>query len=129
MSTNSYFDWNFIANIIQWSKLNLRMQFKHPEILYFLFLLIVLLVHLFQFRRFKKSISLTFDSSCTFCPDQKSSKIKNGCYLAADYYCYPLLSSLLPTLFCSKDKENATNEMYIILDNSFSMHKENKENY
>jgi hypothetical protein len=42
-------------NIIQWSKLNLRMQFKHPEILYFLFLLIVpLLVHLFQFRRFKE---------------------------------------------------------------------------
>ena len=31
------------------------MQFKHPEILYFLLLLIVpILVHLFQLRRFKK---------------------------------------------------------------------------
>ncbi|MFN3968968.1 BatA domain-containing protein, partial [Flavobacterium sp.] len=31
------------------------MQFKHPEILYFLFLLVIpILVHLFQLRRFKK---------------------------------------------------------------------------
>ena len=31
------------------------MNFKHPEILYFLFLLVIpILVHLFQLRRFKK---------------------------------------------------------------------------
>ena len=33
------------------------MQFKHPEILYFLFLLIIpILVHLFQLRKFKKEL-------------------------------------------------------------------------
>jgi hypothetical protein len=31
---------------------------------------------------------------------------------AADYYCF--LTYRLLTFFCSKDKENATNEMYII---------------
>ena len=31
------------------------MQFKHPEILYFLFLLLIpIIVHLFQLRRFEK---------------------------------------------------------------------------
>jgi hypothetical protein len=89
------------------------MQFKHPEILYFLFLLIVpLLVHLFQFRRFKKSISLTFDSSQHFlCRPESQNKKKM--VATADYYCYPYYR-FCATLFCSKDKENATNEMYII---------------
>jgi hypothetical protein len=58
---------------------------------------------------------------------RKSSKIKNGCYLAADYYCYPYYHRFCATLFCSKDKENATNEMYIILDNSFSMQAKGKQ--
>jgi hypothetical protein len=100
------------------------MQFKHPEILYF-----SSLIDHFWFIYFNfvlKKISLTFDS-CTFCADQKSSKIKNGCYLAADYYCYPYYHRFCATLFCSKDKENATNEMYIILDNSFSMQAKGKQ--
>jgi hypothetical protein len=46
--------------------------------------------------------------------------------LAADYYC-SLIIIALRTLFCSKDKENATNEMYIILDNSFSMQAKGKQ--
>jgi hypothetical protein len=95
------------------------MQFKHPEILYFLFLLIVpLLVHLFQFRRFKR-VFLTFDSSHFLCRPEKALKKKKWLLLS----CRLLLSLLssLCALFCSKDKENATNEMYIILDNSFSI--------
>ena len=37
------------------------MQFKHPELLYFLFLLVIpILVHLFQLRKFKKEYSNEF---------------------------------------------------------------------
>jgi hypothetical protein len=105
------------------------MQFKHPEILYFLFLLIVpLLVHLFQFRRFKKYFTNVRFLAALSVQTRKSSKIKNGCYLAADYYCYPLLSSLLRNL-CSKDKENATNEMYIIWIIHFMQAKGKRESY
>jgi hypothetical protein len=40
------------------------MQFKHPEILYFLFLLVIpILVHLFQLRRFKKEFFTNVFSS------------------------------------------------------------------
>jgi hypothetical protein len=100
------------------------MQFKHPEILYFLFLLIPLLVHLFQFRRFKKYFTNVRFLAALSVQTRKSSKIKNGCYLAADY-CYPYYHRFCATLFCSKDKENATNEMYI-LDNS-SMQAKGKQ--
>jgi hypothetical protein len=100
MSTNSYFEWNFIANIIQ-SKLNLRMQFKHPEILYFLFLLIVpLLVHLFQFRRF---IFTNVRFSRHFLCRPEALKKKNGCYLA-DYYCYPYYHRFAQPYFAAKTK-------------------------
>jgi hypothetical protein len=54
------------------------MHFKHPEILYFLFLLIVpILVHLFQLHVFqKKNISPMFVFKSTFYSNQKSSQIK-----------------------------------------------------
>jgi hypothetical protein len=58
---------------------------------------------------------------------RKAQNKKNGCYLAADYYCYPLLSSLLQPYFAAKDKENKTND--IILDNSFSMQKGKQGDY
>jgi hypothetical protein len=38
-----------------------------------------------------------------------------------------LLSSFAQPYFAAKDKENATNEMYIILDNSFSMQAKGKQ--
>jgi hypothetical protein len=78
------------------------MQFKHPEILYFLFLLIVpLLVHLFQFRRFKEYFTNVRFLAALSVQTRKSSKIKNGCYL--DYYCYPYYNRFCATLFCSKE--------------------------
>jgi hypothetical protein len=36
---------------------------------------------------------------------------------------------LLPNLIRSKDNENTTSRMYIVLDNSFSRQKEKKESY
>ena len=100
------------------------MQFKHPEILYFLFALIVpILVHLFQLRRFKKedftNVRLLKALSIQ---TRKSSKIKKWLLLS----CRLLLLTCIIIAFAqpfyeSKDSKNANNELYIILDNSFSM--------
>jgi hypothetical protein len=60
------------------------MHFKHPEILWFLFLLIIpILVHLFQLRRFKKE----FFTNVRFLKElsiqtRKSSKLKKYLLLA-----------------------------------------------
>ena len=100
------------------------MHFKHPEILYFLFALIVpILVHLFQLRRFKKEYfsNVQFLKAITI-QTRKSSKIKKWLLLA----CRLLLLSCIVIAFAqpffeSSDSKNANNELYIILDNSFSM--------
>src|SRR6478735_8678428 len=100
------------------------MHFKQPEILYFLFLLIVpILVHLFQLRRFKKEYftNVSFLKALSI-QTRKSSKIKKWLLLATRML---LLSCLIiafaQPFFKAKDSNNASNEMYIILDNSFSM--------
>ena len=106
------------------------MQFKHPEILYFLFLLIVpILVHLFQFRRFKKEYftNVRFLSALSI-QTRRSSKIKKWLLLC----CRLLLLSFIVLAFAqpyfeAKDNSSATNEMYIILDNSFSMQAKGKK--
>jgi hypothetical protein len=106
------------------------MQFKHPEILYFLFLLIVpILVHLFQFRRFKKEYftNVRFLKSLTI-QTRKSSKLKKWLLLS----CRLLLLTFLILAFAqpffeAKDNKNSSNEMYIVLDNSFSMQAKGKK--
>jgi hypothetical protein len=106
------------------------MHFKQPEILYFLFLLIVpILVHLFQLRRFKKEYftNVRFLKALSI-QTRKSSKIKKWLLLA----CRMLLLTCIILAFAqpffeSKDSKNATNEMYIILDNSFSMQAKGKK--
>jgi hypothetical protein len=100
------------------------MQFKHPEILYFLFLLVIpILVHLFQLRRFKKE----FFTNVRFLKElsiqtRKSSKIKKWLLLGTRLL---LLTSIIiafaQPFFKAKDAKNSSNEMYIVLDNSFSM--------
>ncbi|WP_426092081.1 BatA domain-containing protein [Flavobacterium sp. DSR3-2] len=106
------------------------MHFKHPEIFYFLFLLIVpILVHLFQLRRFKKEYftNVRFLKALSI-QTRKSSKIKRWLLLA----CRLLLLTFIITAFAqpffeSKDSKNASNELYIILDNSFSMQAKGKK--
>ena len=106
------------------------MQFKHPEILYFLFLLIVpILVHLFQFRRFKKEYftNVRFLSALSV-QTRKSSKIKKWLLLASRLlFMLLLILAFAQPFFEAKDNSNATNEMYIILDNSFSMQAKGKK--
>ena len=99
------------------------MQFKHPEILYFLFLLVIpILVHLFQLRRFKKE----YFTNVKFLKElaiqtRKSSKIKKWLLLATPLL---LLASLIlafaQPFFKAKDSKGVTNELFIVLDNSFS---------
>jgi hypothetical protein len=106
------------------------MHFKQPEILYFLFLLIVpVLVHLFQLRRFKKEYftNVRFLKELSI-QTRKSSKIKKWLLLACRLLLLTcIILAFAQPFFESKDKKNASNEMYIILDNSFSMQAKGKK--
>lgn len=106
------------------------MHFKHPEILYFLFLLIVpILVHLFQLRRFKTS----YFTNVRFLKElaiqtHKSSKIKKRLLLATRLLLLTcVIIAFAQPFFEARDSKNASNEMYIILDNSFSMQAKGKK--
>ncbi|MCR4030291.1 MULTISPECIES: vWA domain-containing protein [Flavobacterium] len=106
------------------------MHFKHPEILYFLFLLIVpILVHLFQLRRFKTS----FFTNVRFLKElaiqtRKSSKIKKRLLLATRLLLLTCaIIAFAQPFFEAVDSKNVSNEMYIVLDNSFSMQAKGKK--
>ena len=106
------------------------MQFKHPEILYFLFALVIpILVHLFQLRRFKKE----YFTNVQFLKElsqqtRKSSKIKKWLLLATRLLLLAfLIIAFAQPFFAAKDSNKATNEMYIILDNSYSMQAKGKK--
>ncbi|RKS95728.1 putative membrane protein (TIGR02226 family) [Flavobacterium limicola] len=106
------------------------MHFKNPEILYFLFLLIVpILVHLFQLRRFKKEYftNVRFLKALSI-QTRKSSKIKKWLLLACRLLLLTcIIIAFAQPFFESKDSKNANNELYIILDNSFSMQAKGKK--
>ena len=106
------------------------MQFKHPEILYFLFLLVIpILVHLFQLRRFKTS----YFTNVRFLKElviqtRKSSKIKKRLLLATRLLLLTCtIFAFAQPFFEAKDHKNAANEMYVVLDNSFSMQAKGKK--
>jgi hypothetical protein len=100
------------------------MQFKHPEILYFLFLLVIpILVHLFQLRRFKKEYftNVQFLKELSI-QTRKSSTIKKWLLLFTRLLLLAcLILAFAQPFFTAKESLKATNEMYIILDNSYSM--------
>lgn len=106
------------------------MQFKHPEFLYFLFLLVIpILVHLFQLRKFKKELftNVKFLKELVI-QTRKSSKIKKYLLLATRLLLLTaLILAFAQPFFKAKDTKNATNEMYIIVDNSFSMQAKGKK--
>lgn len=106
------------------------MQFKHPEFLYFLFLLVIpILVHLFQLRKFKKELftNVKFLKELAV-QTRKSSKIKKYLLLASRLLLLTaLIVAFAQPFFKAKDTKNASNEMYIILDNSFSMQAKGKK--
>ena len=106
------------------------MQFKHPEVLYFLFLLVIpILVHLFQLRRFKKE----YFTNVQFLKElsvqtRKSSTIKKWLLLLTRLLLLTfLILAFAQPFFSAKDSKKNTNEMYIILDNSYSMQAKGKK--
>ena len=100
------------------------MQFKHPEILYFLFVLVIpILVHLFQLRRFKKEYftNVRFLKELSI-QTRKSSKIKKWLLLITRLLLLAaLITAFAQPFFKAKESKNSSNEMYIVLDNSYSM--------
>ncbi|MBD3723644.1 MAG: BatA domain-containing protein [Flavobacteriaceae bacterium] len=100
------------------------MHFKHPEILYFLFLLVIpILVHLFQLRRFKK----TYFTNVKLLKElqqqtHKTSTIKKWLLLATRLLLLTfLILAFAQPFFEAKESQQKQNELVILLDNSFSM--------
>lgn len=100
------------------------MQFKHPEILYFLFLLVIpILVHLFQLRRFQKEYftNVRFLKELSM-QTRKSSVIKKWLLLATRLLLLAcIIIAFAQPYFKAKEDDKKGNEMIILLDNSFSM--------
>ena len=100
------------------------MQFKHPEILYFLFLLVIpVIVHLFQLRRFQKQYftNVRFLKELSM-QTRKSSVIKKWLLLCARLLLLAcLITAFAQPYFKAADDEHTSNELVILLDNSFSM--------
>jgi len=99
------------------------MQFKHPEILFALLLLIIpIIVHLFQLRRFKKVpfTNIKFLKAVAL-QTRKSSRIKKLLILCTRLLLFAALIIAFAFPYLSKSKNNIATDTYIYLDNSFSM--------
>ncbi|MFL0352711.1 BatA domain-containing protein [Xanthomarina sp. GH4-25] len=100
------------------------MQFKHPELLYALFaLLIPILIHLFQLRKFKKQAftNVAFLKKVTS-QTRKSSQLKKWLILCTRMLLLAALIMAFAQPFTSKTNTlNTKKETVIYLDNSFSM--------
>lgn len=100
------------------------MSFKHPEILYFLFFLgVPILVHLFQFRRFKTEYftNVKFLQQLNI-ESRKSSKIKKRLLLVTRLLLlFFLILAFAQPFWDTEKKDKIARELYVILDNSFSM--------
>lgn len=100
------------------------MHFKNPEILYFLFLLVVpILIHLFQLRKFKNEYftNVRFLKELSI-QTRKSAKLKKYLLLASRLLLLLfLIVAFAQPYFKNSNSKSAANELYIVLDNSFSM--------
>ncbi|MCA0133506.1 BatA domain-containing protein [Winogradskyella alexanderae] len=100
------------------------MQFKHPELLYALFILIIpILIHLFQLRRFQKVefTNVKFLKSVNL-QTRKSSQIKKWLTLITRLLLTASIVLAFSQPFIPKTNNfNEKQETVIYLDNSFSM--------
>lgn len=100
------------------------MQFKHPEILYALFLLLIpIFIHLFQLRRFQKVAftNVAFLKKVTI-QTRKSSQLKKWLTLLMRLLALACIIFAFSQPFtASKTALNTTKETVIYIDNSFSM--------
>jgi len=99
------------------------MQFKYPEILFFLVLLIIpLLIHLFQLQRFKKEAftNVQFLKKIEL-ESRKSSKLKKLLILLSRMLAFAALILAFSQPFINKNEELQQREIIIYLDNSMSL--------
>lgn len=100
------------------------MQFKHPELLYALFLLLIpIIIHLFQLRRFQKVAftNVQFLKQVTL-QTRKSSQLKKWLTLLTRLLLLAAIIFAFAQPYKSKLQDLKTNtETVIYLDNSFSM--------
>ncbi|RLJ60923.1 putative membrane protein (TIGR02226 family) [Lacinutrix venerupis] len=100
------------------------MQFKHPELLYALLLLLIpIIVHLFQLRKFQKEAftNVAFLKKVTL-QTRKSAQIKKWLTLFTRMGILAAIVIAFTQPFTSKNNTfNTTSETVIYLDNSFSM--------
>lgn len=100
------------------------MQFKYPELLYALFLLVIpIIVHLFQLRKFKKIpfTNVAFLKQVEM-QTRKSSQIKKWLTLLTRLLLFGAIIFAFAQPYYSKNKTlNKNTETVIYLDNSFSM--------
>jgi Aerotolerance regulator N-terminal len=100
------------------------MQFKHPELLYALFLLLIpIIVHLFQLRKFQKEAftNVAFLKEVTI-QTRKSSQLKKWLTLLTRLLLLACVIIAFAQPFTTKAKVFKTeSETVIYLDNSFSM--------
>src|SRR5690606_5154291 len=100
------------------------MQFKHPEILYALFLLVIpIIIHLFQLRRFQKVAftNVQFLKNITL-QTRKSSQLKKWLTLITRLLLLAcVIFAFAQPFIAHTDSFNTKNETVIYLDNSYSM--------
>lgn len=100
------------------------MQFKYPELLYALFLLVIpIIVHLFQLRKFKKVpfTNVAFLKNVVI-QTRKSSKFKKWLTLITRLLLLAAIIFAFAQPYYSKNNTlNTSTETVIYLDNSFSM--------
>ncbi len=100
------------------------MQFKHPEILYALFLLLIpIFIHLFQLRRFQKVdfTNVAFLKKVTI-QTRKSSQLKKWLTLLMRLLALAcIIIAFAQPITASKAALNTKKETVVYIDNSFSM--------
>ncbi len=105
------------------------MQFKHPELLYALFLLLIpIIVHLFQLRKFKKVAftNVAFLKKVSL-QTRKSSQLKKWLILATRLLLLAAIILAFAQPFTSNHHSfNTKKETVVYLDNSFSMQAKGK---
>jgi len=103
------------------------MQFKYPELLYALFLLIIpVLIHLFQLRKFEKVAftNVKFLQKIVL-QTRKSSKLKKFLILLTRLLFITSIVFAFAQPFFSKHKKNQKLQTIVYLDNSLSMQAKN----
>ena len=106
------------------------MQFKYPEILYALLLLLIpIIVHLFQLRRFEKVAFTNVDFLKKIeLQTRKSAKLKKFLILLSRLGLFAALIVAFAQPYFSKNKKTTKPQTVLYLDNSLSMQAKNGSN-